>query len=61
MAASIGAEVAGLAADKLNRGGRRIITGTSERSGHLLKYSSDKRLWVSPPGGKTITMAILGH
>ena len=34
MAASIGAEAAGLAVDKLDRGGRRIIAGTPERSSH---------------------------
>jgi hypothetical protein len=33
MAASIGVEAAGLAADKLNRGWR-IIVGTPERSSH---------------------------
>ena len=28
-----------------------MITGTPEPSSHPLKYSSDKMLWVSPPGG----------
>jgi hypothetical protein len=49
MAASIGAEAAGLAADKAEQ--RRIIAGTPERSSHPLKYSSDQSLWVSLPGG----------
>jgi hypothetical protein len=44
MAASIGAEVAGLAADKVEQ--RRIIAGTPERSNHTLKYNSNQRLWV---------------
>jgi hypothetical protein len=34
MAASIGAEAAGLTADKLNRGGRRIIASAPERSSY---------------------------
>jgi hypothetical protein len=55
MAASIGAEAAGLAVDKAEQ--RRIIAGTPERSSHPLKYSSDQRSWVSfwapgPPRGE---------
>jgi len=34
MAASIGAEAARLAVDKLNRGGWRIIVGTPERGSY---------------------------
>jgi hypothetical protein len=54
MATSIGAEAAGLAADKAEQ--RRIIVGIRERSSHPLKYSSDQRLWVSLPGATTLQM-----
>ena len=53
MAASIGADAAVLAADKAEQ--RRIIAGTSERSSHPLKYSSDQRLWVSLPSGARLS------
>jgi len=43
----IRAETAGLAADKAER--RRIIAGTPERNSHHLKYSRNRRLWVSLP------------
>jgi hypothetical protein len=56
MAASIGAEAVGLAADKAEQ--RRIIASIPERSSHPgsvgsshpLKYSNDQRLWVSLRG-----------
>ena len=53
MDTSIGADTAVLAADKAEQ--RRIIAGTSERSSHPLKYSSDQRLWVSLPGGARLS------
>jgi hypothetical protein len=54
MAVSIGAEAAGLAADKAEQ---RIIAGTSKRCSHPLKNSSNQRLWVSlgGPSLKTVT------
>jgi len=54
MAASIGAEAAGLTADKAEQ---RIIAGTPERCSHPLKDSSNQRLGVSlgGPPPKTVT------